>query len=103
VSAGPTWYRLDARRNALCIEVHLQPNARSTEVAGLHGTALKIRVAAPPLDQRANAALIEFLADRLGVAPSRMRIARGAKGRSKTVEVGEPDDLVMRRLLELLA
>jgi len=103
VSAGNSWYRLDARRNALCIEVHLQPNARSTQVAGLHGTALKIRVAAPPLDQRANAALIEFLADRLGVAPSRMRIARGAKGRSKLVEVGEPDDFVLRRLQALLA
>lgn len=96
------WYRVDARRNALCIDVHLQPNARSSEIAGLHGTALKVRVAAPPLDQRANAALIELLADRLGVAPSRLRIARGMKGRSKTVEVGEPDDEVLRRVQELL-
>lgn len=96
------WYRLDARRNALCIEVHLQPNARSSEIAGLHGTALKVRVAAPPLDQRANAALVGLLADRLGVAPSRLRIARGMKGRSKTVEVGEPDDEVLRRVQELV-
>lgn len=97
-----TWLRFDARRNALCIEVHLQPNARSTEVAGLHGSALKIRVAAPPLDQRANEALIEFLAERLGVAQSRVRIARGAKSRSKIVEVGEPDDETMRRAQALL-
>ncbi|MCC7549789.1 MAG: DUF167 domain-containing protein [Burkholderiales bacterium] len=98
-----SWYRLDSRRNALCIEVHLQPNARSTEVAGLHGSALKIRVSAPPLDQRANDALIGFLADRLGVAPSRVRIARGAKSRSKTVEVGKPDDETLRRVQALIA
>lgn len=101
MNAGVDWLRIDARRNALCIDVHLQPNARSTEVAGLHGGALKIRVAAPALEQRANDALIMFLADRLGVAPSRVRIARGAKSRSKTVEVGEPDDETLRRARSL--
>jgi uncharacterized protein (TIGR00251 family) len=98
-----TWFRLDVRRNALCIEVHLQPNARATEVAGLHGTALKIRVAAPPLDQRANEALVRFLAERLGVAPSRVHVTRGLNSRSKTVEVGEPDDETLRRVQALIA
>jgi len=98
-----SWFRLDSRRNALCIDVHLQPNARSTEVAGLHGSALKIRVAAPPLDQRANQALVEYLAGRLGIAPSRVRVARGEKSRSKTVEVGEPDNETMRKVQALLS
>ncbi len=44
------WYRFDADRNVLCINVYVQPNARSTEVAGTHGEAHKVRVAAPPLD-----------------------------------------------------
>jgi uncharacterized protein (TIGR00251 family) len=98
-----SWFRLDSRRNALCIDVHLQPNASSTEVAGLYGSALKIRVAAPPLEQRANQALVEFLAERLGIAASRVRVARGAKNRSKTVEVGEPDEETMRRVQALLS
>ena len=97
------WFRLDARRNTLCIDVHLQPNARVTEVAGLHGAALKIRVAAPPIDQRANDALVRFLAGRLGVAPSRVQVVRGAKSRSKTVEVGQADDETLRRVQALIA
>ena len=63
-----TW--LQVRREGLSLTLHIQPGARKTEVAGPHGDALKIRLAAPPVDGKANAALIEFLADRLGVAKS---------------------------------
>jgi len=43
--------------------IHVQPNARRTEVAGRHGDAIKIKVAAPPVNGAANAELIRFLAD----------------------------------------
>ena len=52
------------------LTLHIQPGARKTEVVGLHGDALKIRLAAPPVDGKANAALIAFIADRLGLAKS---------------------------------
>ena len=71
----------------LSISVHAQPGAKRTEVAGLHGEALKIRVAAPALEDRANEALIEFVAGRLGVAKRDVTIASGAKSREKRVEV----------------
>jgi uncharacterized protein YggU (UPF0235/DUF167 family) len=51
---------------------------------------LKVRVAAPPLDQRANALLIEFLKEKLEVPASRITITRGATGRRKTVEIAAP-------------
>ena len=44
------WYRFDADRNVLCISVHVQPNARSTAIAGRHGEAIKIRLAAEGID-----------------------------------------------------
>ncbi len=69
------------------IQVHVQPRASRTEVVGLHGDALKIRLAAPPVDGAANQALIEFLADKLGVPRRNVRLVAGVSARRKVVEV----------------
>jgi uncharacterized protein (TIGR00251 family) len=90
------WYRFDPDRNVLCIKVHVQPNARTTEVSGLHGDALKVRLAAPPLEGRANALLIDFLEEKLGVPASRISIARGQKSRAKLVEVSGVSDAALQ-------
>jgi uncharacterized protein (TIGR00251 family) len=63
------------------------PGARRTEVAGLHGEALKIRVAAPAVESRANEALAAFLAERLGVPTRQVRIVAGERSREKRLEV----------------
>lgn len=65
----------------------MQPRASRTELAGLHGGALKVRVAAPPVDDAANRALIEFLAACLGVAKRSVRIVSGETSRTKVLEV----------------
>ena len=67
--------------------VHVQPNASRTECAGIHGDAIKIRVAAPPVDGKANEALVAFLAASLGLAPSGIEIMAGTSGRHKRVLV----------------
>jgi hypothetical protein len=67
--------------------VHVVPRARETAVVGLHGEAIKIRVAAPPADGAANAELIRFLAARFDVPRSAVTIVRGATGRRKTIAV----------------
>jgi uncharacterized protein len=69
------------------ISVYVQPRASKTGVVGMHGDAWKIRVAAPPVDNAANAELIEFLASRLGVPKRSVRIAAGETGRRKIVEI----------------
>lgn len=69
------------------ITVHVQPRARRTEVAGRHGDAIKIRLAAPPVDNAANEELVRFLAAALGVPRAAVRIARGAAARRKTVVI----------------
>lgn len=70
------------------LEVHLQPGASRTEVAGLHGDRLKIRIAAPPVDGKANAALIAWIAAQCGVPRTAVRLVRGAASRRKTVDIG---------------
>jgi uncharacterized protein (TIGR00251 family) len=77
-----SWHRRTAD-GALVVCVHAQPGARRTAVAGLHGEALKIRVAAPALENRANDALIEFIAQRLGIAKRDVELVSGAKSREK--------------------
>lgn len=67
--------------------MHVVPRARRTEVTGRHGDAIRIRVAAPPVDGAANAELIRFVAERVGVARRAVTIASGAAGRRKTVTV----------------
>lgn len=69
------------------INVHVVPRARSTEVAGRHGDAIRIRLAAPPVDGAANTELVRFLAERLGVARRAVSIVRGGSGRRKTLSV----------------
>jgi uncharacterized protein (TIGR00251 family) len=65
----------------------IQPRASRTEVVGRHGNAIRIRVAAPPVDGAANEELVRFLAQRLGIARDRVTIAAGAGSRRKTVDV----------------
>jgi hypothetical protein len=65
-------------------------------VVGKHGDALKIRVAAPALEDRANALLIEFLRRKMDLPASRVIIRRGARGRRKSVEILAPGEAALR-------
>jgi uncharacterized protein (TIGR00251 family) len=69
------------------IAILVQPRASHSELSGLHGEAVKVRLAAPPVDGAANEALIRFLAETLGVARAAVTIARGQSGRRKQVLV----------------
>ena len=80
------WYRL-AGDGSISLTLHIQPGAKKTEFAGLHGDALKIRLAAPPVDGKANEALIRFIADTLGLAKSAVSLKSGQTSRRKVVEV----------------
>jgi uncharacterized protein (TIGR00251 family) len=79
--------------------VHVVPRARRTAVSGRHGDAIKITLAAPPVDGAANAELVRFVAARLGLAPRAVTIARGAAGRRKILAVEGLDTAAARRAL----
>jgi len=69
------------------LTIHVQPRASRTELAGLHGDALRVRLAAPPVEGAANEALVRFLAELLRVPRSGVAIASGHSGRRKVVTV----------------
>jgi uncharacterized protein len=91
------WLR--AGNGRITLTLHIQPGAKKTEVAGCYGDALKIRLAAPPVDGKANAALIGFVAERLGLAKSALTLKSGQTSRRKVLEVIAPPADAEERLL----
>jgi len=84
----PAWMREDG--DALVLALRVQPGAKRSEVAGEHGGALKMRLAAPPVDGKANAELRRFLADAFGVPLRNVTLLRGEASRAKQVRVDAP-------------
>lgn len=87
MSRRSTWLRHDLATGRATVTLHVQPGARKNEFVGLHGDALKVKIAAPAVDNKANSALVEFLAGSLGVPKSAVAIRQGATGRRKVVEI----------------
>ncbi|KAB2966389.1 DUF167 family protein [Zoogloea sp.] len=92
-----TWWSR-AADGSLVLALHIQPGAKKTELAGLHGEALKIRLAAPPVDGKANAALVAFLAKTCGVSKSAVELVSGETSRAKRVRVRGVEPGVLERL-----
>jgi len=88
------------RGDGALVRLRVSPNAKTTTLQGPHGdAALKLRVAAPPVDGKANAEVERFVAERTGAAPSMVRVVRGLSGRDKTVFV---DGVGAERVREVL-
>ena len=79
--------RITAEATRVRVAVRVQPRASRNAVVGEHDGALKVALTAPPVDGEANAALLAFLADALGVPKRAVRLVSGDTGRSKVVEV----------------
>ena len=71
----------------MILDVHVQPGAKRSEFAGQHGGRIKIRLAAPAVDNKANEALIKFLAEHYRVPRRNVRIASGLRSRRKRVVI----------------
>ena len=78
-----SWYRYDEKSGRVTLVLYIQPNARTTEVAGLHGDALKIKVGAPALDDKANRKLIDFLHQWFKLPILDITLKQGARSRRK--------------------
>lgn len=84
---------------SLTLSLHVQPGAKRTEFAGLHGEAVKIRLAAPPVDGKANICLQAFVADFMRVPKRAVSLLGGESSRQKVLRVEAADDAALQRLL----
>jgi uncharacterized protein (TIGR00251 family) len=83
------WYRYDPVQRRATLTLHIQPNARVSCVVGRHGDALKIKVAAPAVDDKANFELIDFLHQWFKLPARDIKIKQGTRGRRKIVELND--------------
>ena len=93
------WLRV-AADGRITLTLHIQPGAKKTEVAGQHGEALKIRLAAPPVDGKANEALLRFVAETLGLPKSAVSLKSGQTSRRKVLEISGATSEAVARLAQ---
>ena len=93
-----SWLRR-SEDGGLTLSLHIQPGAKRTGIAGLHGEALKIRLAAPPVDGRANECLIAFVADVCDLPRRNVRLLSGETSRQKVLRIDGADESTAQRLL----
>ena len=96
----PVAVLIEATAAGIRLRLHVQPRASRTELSGRHGDALKLRVAAPPVEGAANAAVAALLAGALRLRASAVSIEHGARGRDKLVRVAGLTLADIRRRLE---
>jgi len=87
---SPVWPCLHATRTGCLLDVLVAPNAKRTACMGLHGDALRIRLAAPPVDGAANEALLKWVAAELGVARGAVTLQRGDTSKRKQLALDVP-------------
>jgi uncharacterized protein (TIGR00251 family) len=76
---------VNLKNNNIAFSVYVQPRASRNRIAGMHGNAIKISVTAPPVENKANGAVIHFFADLFSVPKSAVSIKSGRQGRNKKV------------------
>ena len=84
---------------SILLRIHVQPRAAQNQVAGLQGEALKLRLCAPPVDGKANKAVLAYLAELLSLPTSALSLKSGQQSRQKTVRVTGASEGAIRQLL----
>ena len=101
--SSQAWPCLAVNGDSVLLRLSVMPNAKRTEVDGLHDGALRVRLAAPPVDGRANDALIAWLAKSLGVPKRDVEVLRGESSRRKQVAIAVSPDAAAHWLATVLA
>ena len=94
-----TWYREDS--DSVTLSVRVVPRASQSEIVGLHDGAMRIRIAAPPVEGAANQELLKFLAKRFKVPRASVTLIAGAGSKNKTIRVANPTDTMRKELSKL--
>ncbi len=90
---------LNERDGGIFIHIHVQPRASRNEVVGIHGDALKVRLTSPPVEGAANLLLVKFIAKRLGLPRSKVRLVAGERSRQKTLQItGVSKDYLLKMM-----
>ncbi|WP_457577044.1 DUF167 domain-containing protein [Desulfomarina sp.] len=93
-------FLVKAKGGSLLLRLHIQPRASRTKIIGIYDGTLKMTVCAPPVEGRANREIVKFLAKKLKITRSDVRVKSGMQSRRKSVELKNILESEVRRLLE---
>ena len=79
--------------DGLVLRLYIQPKASRDSIIGLHGDELKVAITAPPIDGKANAHLVKYLAKQFKVAKSQVLVEKGELGRHKQIKIINPQQI----------
>jgi uncharacterized protein (TIGR00251 family) len=99
------WYRSHDDGQRLTLTLHIHPGAKRTEASGVHGDALKAKLAAPPIEGRANATLLQFIAGIFDVPLRQVTLKKGIKSRRKVFEIQQSivkPEILLRQVADSL-
>ena len=98
---------VEKKPDGLLINIYVQPKSAKNQIAGIHNNALKIRITAPPADNKANRMCIKFIAKQLRLPQSHIELVAGSTSRSKQIFIAytdqEPRNKQEKGLLEKLS
>lgn len=83
----PPWASYEPEKDVWTLHIHAQPGAKFNEIIGEHSGRLKLKIAAPAVDNKANLALIQYIAGLAGVSTGKIGISRGEHARQKTLTI----------------
>ena len=90
------WLKKHAKGSLL--QLYIQPGASSNVVVGMHGERLKVKIKAPPVDGEANAELVKYIGEFLGIAKSKVHLLKGESSRQKDILVElSPEEIISLR------
>jgi uncharacterized protein (TIGR00251 family) len=96
----PDWLKISDQKNQVLLKVYVQPGAKVEGIAGEHMGHLKIKISSPPVDGAANEAITKFIAQKLGIRASFVRLLSGKTARQKVISVdGMNHLLIVEKLL----
>ena len=87
--------------NKIFLKVHINPNSKKDEILGVYNDSLRVKISSPPVDGKANKAIIKFFSKFLNIPKSKIKIEKGDKSRDKLIAIEGFDENVLKKLQEV--
>ena len=92
---------IKVKGNKIFLKVHINPNSKKNEIVGIFDNSLKIKISSPPVDGKANKAIIKFFSKFLNIPKSKIKIEKGDKSRDKLIAIEGFNESALKKLQEV--
>ena len=91
----------EVKNNKIFLKVHINPNSKKDEIVGIYNDSLKLKISSPPINGKANKALIKFLSKYLNIPKTKIKIEKGEKSKDKLIVIENKREEIVKKLQEV--